>query len=86
MATARIAAVDSTMAICSADPAALITDELSPRQVARPQPALTDVDQVRAFLRQRSLATLRHLYGDSVQSSQQVGVFAICRFHDCSLG
>jgi hypothetical protein len=36
--------------ICNADPAALISDELSPRPVQVPQPALTDVNAVRRLL------------------------------------
>jgi hypothetical protein len=32
--------------ICNSDPAALISDELSPRPVQRPQPALTDLTDV----------------------------------------
>jgi integrase len=36
--------------ICNADPAALISDELSPRPVQRPQPALTDVNAARRLI------------------------------------
>jgi integrase len=36
--------------ICNADPAALISDELSPRPVQVPQPALTDVNAVQRLL------------------------------------
>jgi integrase len=36
--------------ICNADPAAVIADELSPRPVQRPQPAITDIEQLRRLL------------------------------------
>jgi integrase len=36
--------------ICNADPAALISDELSPRPVQVPQAAITELDQLRQFL------------------------------------
>lgn len=35
-----------SMKLCDSDPASLIADELSPRPVQRPQPALTDLAQV----------------------------------------
>lgn len=47
-----------SMRLCTADPAALIADELSPRPVQRPQPALTEVDQVRELLAAAELVDL----------------------------
>lgn len=39
-----------SMKLCAADPAALIVDELSPRPLQRPQPALTNIEQARALI------------------------------------
>lgn len=39
-----------SLKLCTADPAALIGDELSPRPVQRPQAALTDLDDARQLL------------------------------------
>lgn len=39
-----------SMKLCAADPAALISDELSPRPVQRPQAALTELEEARELL------------------------------------
>lgn len=39
-----------SMKLCTADPAALIADELSPRPLQRPQPALLDLDGAKGLL------------------------------------
>ncbi len=46
-----------SMKLCTADPAALIADELSPRPLQRPQPALIDLDAARGLLTAADAAT-----------------------------